>query len=201
MTVSCGTCSSGEYCGGSFVPNVCGIDHCEYRSPSTNWWPGRFSFDPSTSNYGYAAWLRGCGQTGAAGYNINNCPQWGIAPFPSGDTCGSVTCPQGFRVSVPGGGCTCQWPAGTGSGCGDHKACQSCLCVGASGLVSGQCGLAKQVGQSCINPEDCGSRICQGGICRAGGPGTYCVYSTDCISGNCVGGIPSPVIKRGYCTT
>lgn len=140
-----------------------------------------------------------------------SCDGTGSCKSALGATCASASeCAAGACVD----GVCCGSP-----GCGT---CQACNLAGARGFCStvtngkdkdsctgltscsatGQCKQAD--GQTCVNPGDCASGTCLGGVCCSGGAcaqdnGTTCTVNTQCKSSHCVDGVCCDTACDGSC--
>jgi hypothetical protein len=167
--IQCGTCPSGQTCGGGGVPGQCGSTTC---TPET------------------------CGQQniacGPAGDGCGNLIQCGTCP--AGQTCGGGGVP-GQCGAPDGGSCkpeTCAQqniqcgPAG--DGCGGTLQCGTCP----SGQTCGGGGKPGQCGSPTCTPETCAQ---QNIACGPAGDG--CGGTLDC--GNCPAGQICGLNQPGQC--
>lgn len=176
-TINCGSCPTGETCGGGGTPGVCGAPDGGACVPET------------CSQLGY--------NCGPAGNGCGNLIPGGCGTCPSGQTCGGGGTP-GVCGAPDGGSCVPQTCASqnitcgpAGDGCGNLIAtCGSCpegqVC---GGSAPGQCGIPDG-GEECT-PETCAS---QGISCGPAGDGCGNLIAScgTCPSGQTCGGGGQP---------
>ncbi|MEI8255412.1 MAG: hypothetical protein WCJ30_07025, partial [Deltaproteobacteria bacterium] len=183
-TISCGTCTAPDSCGGGGASNVCGRPMC---TPTTTC--------PAGLNCGLIS--NGCGGT----VNCGTCPAGQVCGLrmpnvcsPPGGCIRLTACPAGLNCGTYADGCggtincgTCAPPdtcggGGTPSVCGHHP-CAPTTCA----AQSATCGL---IGDGCGGTIDCGP--CPAGL-SCGGAGVpnmcglrVCTPSVACPAGvNC----------------
>jgi len=188
-TVTCGSCTAPQTCGGSGVANVCGC------SPIT--------VCPTGDNCGTLP--NGCGGTVTCGSCIapltcggtgtaNVCGCSPITVCPAGDNCGTV--PNGCGGTVTCGSCTAPLTCG-GTGTANVCGCSPitvCPAGNNCGTLPNGCGGTVTCG-SCTEPQTCGGS----GIANVCG----CSPLTTCPAGDNCGAIPNGcggTVTCGSCT-
>jgi hypothetical protein len=162
--LACGTCPTGQTCGGAGVPNQCGGPTC---TPLT------------CTKLGYSCGLAGdgCGKT----IDCGTCPAGetcgggGVAGVCGGPSCKAQTC-----ASV---GATCGW---IGDGCGSSVQCGPCP----AGETCGGGGVANQCGGPKCTPLRCASLGATCGWIGDGCGGS--VNCGDCAAPDTCGGAGVP---------
>jgi hypothetical protein len=165
--LSCGTCSSGQTCGGGGTPGVCGSGSCTPKTCAGLGYTCGYWADGcgATLNCGTCTPPATCGgqgvpgQCGASTCTPKTCAELGVACGQSGDGCGgTIDCgPCDGGVSCTpldcGGRCGPQ-----GDGCGGVLSCPACppgTCVPTDCLkAAAQCG---------FYPDGCGGALDCGG--------------------------------------
>jgi len=176
-TVTCGTCTAPQSCGGSGTANVCGAA-C---TPITTC--------PAGADCGTLS--NGCGGTITCGTctGANTCGGGGVANQCGGACVPATTCPAGQTCGTAPDGCggtiacgTCTLP----QTCGGAGVATTCGCTPRTACATGDnCGTV---------PDGCGGTIACGTctspqVCGAGSPGVAnqcgCAPITSCSAGYC----------------
>jgi hypothetical protein len=178
-TLSCGTCTAPQTCGGGGTPNVCGSTCTPITTCPAPDNCGTISNGCSgTLNCGTCTAPQTCGGGGTP----NECGCTPIATCPAGDNCGTVSNGCGGTLSC--GTCAAPQTCG-GSGVANHCGCTpitTCPAGDNCGTVPNGCGGTLTCG-ACAAPDTCGGS----GVANQCG----CTPITTCPAGDNCGTVPN----------
>jgi len=156
--LNCGMCPSGQFCGGSGQPGVCGGSMCTPRTClQQNFECGQAgdgcggTLNCGTCPMGQVCGAAGPGRCGSGGCTPTSCQAQGLSCGPAGDGCGNLQmCGTCTSPDTCGGG-------GTPGVCG-RTSCQPRTCMQANaacGVIADGCGSTVNCG-NCAAPLTCG---------------------------------------------
>jgi len=191
--INCGTCPSGQTCGGGGVANVCGQAGCTSDNQCA---ANQFC----SSGACVTRTVNGAACTAADSCQSGNCDQ---------GTCCAVSCTQQAASScgttgacLPGGSACAVYPAGTSCGtgatCNGAGSCVACAsgcgvgaaCTSDANCLSSACDASSHVcvSNQCVDNQKDGQETdldCGGSVCNKCALAKACILDTDCASNAC----------------